>query len=430
LQPKLKPALATADQQLRLEFRNVCERLAVVQRIDINPLVNEVRELLTLSEEACERSIVVIPQPALWSEVRATLDPAKQRTFMVIMKPSELRRAPPFDRLILFGPPWLFEYRDELFLFRSPVAANIDLFAFRHDLRGQISASALEEQTVTLNGTATKPVQTEDLKSEPQLISHPKSFVPRAFHQLPYEPPDAKVDYVQAWAVNLGGNKATYLDPEGSVFALECVHDGERAICCRVEHREVEELELGDLIVLTTEGGGDLVRPLADDILGSSARGYRYRQEEWKHRLRERVDAESMPSVVAQLRNLGSVGANLVNLRNWMSDRNIGPNNLSADFNAILALVGLTEARIQYCEAIAAIRGAHKSAGFQLASRLRGALNEMDVRKAFVEGLLEVRTEQDGPAKTIFFVEQIDREPVSVPSHAISRVFELDEFEQ
>lgn len=427
LQPKLKPVLAAADQKLQLNFRKVCDRLAVVQKIEINPLANEVGELLTRSEEACERSIVVIPQPALWSEVRATLDPGKQRKLMVIMKPSELRRASPVDRLILFGPPWLFDYRGELFLFRSPVAGNVDLFVFRHDSHGKISASALQEETLTFNGIESKPIQTEDLKNEPILIFHPGSFVPRAFHQSPYEQPNAQAVYVRAWPVNLGGNKGTYLDPEGTVFALECAHDGERAVCRRVEHRDVEELELGDLIVLTTEGGGDLVRPLADEILGDRAHGYRRHQAEWKRRLRERVDPDGMPSVVAQLRTLGSVSANPVNLRNWMSDRNIGPNNLSADFTAILALVSLAEAQNEYCEAIAAIRGAHKSAGFQLAGRLREALNGMDVRKAFIEGLLEVRTEHDGPAKTIFLVEQIDRDSVSVPSHAVSRVFDLEE---
>jgi hypothetical protein len=346
------------------------------------------------------------------------------------MRPSELRRASPVDRLILFGPPWLFDYRGELFLFRSPVAGHVDLFVFRHDSRGQISASALQEQTVTFNGVESKPFQTEHLKSESLLIFYPRSFVPRALYQSGYEQPNAQAVYVQAWPVNLGGNKGTYLDSEGSVFALECEHEGERAVCRRVEHRDVEELELGDLIVLTTEGGGDLVRTLADEILGNRAHAFRHRQEEWKRRLRQRVDADGTPSVMAQLRTLGSVGANPVNLRNWMSDRNIGPNNLSADFNAILALVSLAESQIEYCEAIDAIRGAHKSAGFQLAGRLREALNGMDVRKAFVEGFLEVRTEQDGPAKTIFLVEQINRQPVSVPSHAVSRVFDLDEPQQ
>jgi hypothetical protein len=37
------------------------------------------------------------------------------------------------------------------------------------------------------------------------------------------------------------------------------------------------------------------------------------------------------PVVMAHLCALGSAGANAANMRNWMSDRNIGPNNLYAE---------------------------------------------------------------------------------------------------
>jgi hypothetical protein len=50
LQPKLKSVLAAADQELQHEFRSVCDRLAAIQKIEINPLADEVREILTLSE--------------------------------------------------------------------------------------------------------------------------------------------------------------------------------------------------------------------------------------------------------------------------------------------------------------------------------------------------------------------------------------------
>lgn len=427
LQPKLKPILDAADESLRSAYKVVCARLADVQKIQMNPLAAEVRAMLELSEEASEQLIVVIRQPALWHEVRAALDPDARRKRMVIMKPSELRRASPVDRVLLFGPPWLFEYRDEHFLFRSPVAGNVDLFVFAHDCGGQVSASALDFQPVNFKGIEARPTTAENLQCEPLFMFKPRSFVPREFPGATGGQADAQAVYVDAWPVHLGGNMGTYLDPEGSIFAVECAHDGELAICTNVERRDVEELEPGDLVVLTTEGGGDLIRPLADEILGTLAQVYRPRQEEWKRKLIERVAADGMPSAVNQLRALGSLGANAPNLRNWMSERNIGPNDLNADFNAILALVGLDAAREEYCAAIDAIRRAHQSAGFQLHGRLRDALKGMDVRKAFVDGSREVRTEEGGPAKTVFLVEQIDRESANVPSHAVARVFELEE---
>ena len=427
MQISLKPVLAASDGGIRSAFRAVCERLADIQRIRVNPLANEVRAMLELSEEASEHLIVVIRQPALWAEVRAALDPNSRRKHMIIMKPSELRRASSVDRLLLFGPPWLFEVRDEQFLFRAPVAGSVELFVFTHDCSGQVSASALDVQYVNFRGMDARPTSAENFSIEPKLSLKSHTFIPRELPKVCGEHTDGHAVYVDAWPVHLGGNMGTYLDPEGSIFAVDCTHDGEKAFCTGVERRYIEELEPGDLVVLTTEGGGDLIRPLADEILGSLARVYRPLQEEWKRKLIASVAADGIPLVVSQLRALGSIGANEPNIRNWMSARNIGPHNLDADFNAILALVGLSAARDEYSSAIDAIRRAHKSAGFKLQDRLRDALKGMDVRKAFVNGFLEVRTEEGGPAKTVFFVEQINRESANVPTQAILSIFELEE---
>lgn len=426
LQPKLKPILAAADERLRAEFKCVCDRLAIIQKLRDNPLAAEVRAMLDLSDEASERVVVVIRQPALWPSVRSALDPEGRRKRMTVMKPSELRRTPPADRLILFGPPWLFEYREELYLFRSPVASNVELFAFRHDCSGQVSASALEVQPIVFKGMEKRPITPEHLQSEPLFMFKPRSFVPRSFLGLAIEAGDDHAVQVEAWPIHLGRNRGTYLDPDGSIFTLECTHEGERAVCTGVERRGVEELETGDLVVLTTEGGGDLIRPLADEILGELAQTYRLRQNEWKRKLRERVYTYGLTSVVTQLQKLGSRLAKEPNVRTWLSDRNIGPNNLTDDFNAILALTGLASSASSYIDAISGIRSAHQAAGFKLQGRLLNDLKGKDVRQAFVGGSLEVRTKEGGPAKTIFLVEHITRETVSVPNHAIARVFELE----
>lgn len=427
LQPKLNPCLATADEKIRSAFKVVCGRLADVQKIQVNPLATEVRAMLELSEEASEKLIVVIRQPALWHEVGAAIDPDAVRKHMVIMKPSELRRASPVDRVLLFGPPWLFEYRDEHFLFRSPVAGSVELFVFAHDCGGRVSASALDVQPVNFRGIEPRPTAAENLQSEPLFMFKPRSFVPRRLPGVETDTVDAHAVYIDAWPVNLGGNMGVYLDPEGSVYAVECKHAGEVAICTDVERRDVEELEPGDLIVLTTEGGGDLIRPLADEILGEASQVYRRRQDDWKRKLRERVEIDGMAFVVAKLQAHGAVGANPPNLRTWMSERNIGPEGLDTDFAGILTVTGVCGSRDEYCEAIDSIRRAHKKAGFQLRDRLLAALKGMDVRRAFVDGFLEVRTAEGGPAKTVFLVEQIARESANVPTHAVARVFELEE---
>jgi hypothetical protein len=425
LWPALKRAIAGADENLRLEYEKLCKSLAAVQRIDNNPLANEVREMLALSNEASETSIVVLRRESLWQEAEAVLNPDKLMARIILMKPTELRRISPVDRLILFGPPWSFEFRDELFLFRSPVARSIDLFVYDHDARGGLTASAFDPKMIALNGIDSKPVRPEDLTSEP--------FMPRS-KNFSFGPSEVGLgqearshENAEAWAVNLGGGGGTFLSPDGSVFWLECRHDGKEALCVGVERREVEELEVGDLIVLTTEGGGDLVRPLADKILGERSAIFRKRQDEWKEKLVGFIRRDGIDSVVAKLRKLGSSIANVANLRNWAGEQNIGPDDLESDFRAILVFVGLEESGGEYKEAISSIRKAHQSAGFQLHSRLRAGLKGMNVREAFVSGLLEVRGEEEGPVKTIFLVENINREISFVPNSCIGRVYWSDQ---
>lgn len=427
MQPVLKLLLEVADPQLMADYKVVIDRMAKVIKMDSNPLAVAVRQLLALSEEVSEKLIVVIRQESLWPEVRSEMDAAGHRKNLIIMKPSELRRASTVDRLIVFGPPWLFGYRGENYLFGAPVAPNVELFLYDHDSGGQLAASLLDGSKIALKGIQSRPIQPEDLQGEPLFMFKPRSFIPRIVPMSTGMETGEHNTFQEAWAVNIGSSRGTYLDPEGSAYALDFSNDGEQTICTGVGRRDVEDLEPGDLIVLTTEGGGDMIRPVADEILGEIAQSYRERQDEWKRKLSELVNTDGMPSVVARLRNHGSTVANPQNVRTWVSPRNIGPDRLDTDFGAILRLLDITEARVEYCEAIDSIRRAHKQAGFQLRDRLLSALKGMDVRKAFVDGYLEVRTAINGPAKTIFLVEQINRKAVSVPSYAIGHVVELED---
>jgi hypothetical protein len=427
LAPQLHARRSSVDPVIQSAYEAVCNRLAVVKQMETNPLATEVQAMLDLCEEDSQKCIVVIRKQELWPEVLGVLKQEERRICISIMKPSEVRRALPVDRLILFGPPWLFAIRDELFLFRASAANNINLFLYRHESGGEVRLSELDNQLIPFNGFVSKPPSEEHLASEPLSMFKPKTFVHRNFSGEDDSDASSNAMLIAAWAINLGGDKGTYLDPEGRVFCVECEHKGEQAICSGVERRDVDELDIGDLIVLTTEGSGDLIRPYADVLLGERAQILRLRQADWKRRLGAMVEAQGVTLVAKKLKEFGSQLANPGNLRNWIGDSNIGPSNLENDFDAILHLIGLYEAHDDYHEAIDQIRSTHHTAGIHLHNRLRDALKGLDVRQAFVEGSLEVRTEANGPAKTIFVVEQITRGNTQVPSYAIGRVFEFEE---
>ena len=107
----------------------------------------------------------------------------------------------------------------------------------------------------------------------------------------------------------LAGNYAVLLpeDEDRLVWLLDPHAPSEH----RVARVDVADLEPGHVIVLRTAGGGDLIVPIADDILGREAHRLREMQRKWKLQLRSWVrQHRTIRRAATELRRLGCGRAN------------------------------------------------------------------------------------------------------------------------
>jgi hypothetical protein len=128
---------------------------------------------------------------------------------------------------------------------------------------------------------------------------------------------------------------------------------------------------------------------MADNLLGKTAQYVRNCQREWKSRLRRAVLASSLIEVSVRLLDAGSTCANEMNVRNWMSARNIKTHD-PRDFAAIMHVVGLEDQTEEYWGAMAAISRAHQRVGQQIRRVLLRRLQEVDLASLERDGRLEI----------------------------------------
>jgi hypothetical protein len=157
----------------------------------------------------------------------------------------------------------------------------------------------------------------------------------------------------------------------------------------RVRRIPVQRLTPGAFVLLRTTGGGDYIRPIADKLLGKAAPYVRNCQREWKALLSREVVQSSLFEVSVRLLDAGSTCANEMNVRNWISVRNIKTHD-PRDFAAIMRVVGLQQRTDEYWNAMTAISQAHQKAGQQIRRVLLRRLQEVDLGALECEGRLEL----------------------------------------
>lgn len=149
----------------------------------------------------------------------------------------------------------------------------------------------------------------------------------------------------------------------------------------KVRRRPVKEIDPGLFVLLRAdndENGHDYIFPVADRILGDDAPKLRKIQKLWKSRLREAVRQSGMEHMIREMKRLGSVRANEINIGNWISERNIRPQD-KRDFAAIMGVIGLPGDAEKIWELSGRIHRAHKQAGRLIRRILLDNVNGSDL---------------------------------------------------
>jgi hypothetical protein len=176
---------------------------------------------------------------------------------------------------------------------------------------------------------------------------------------------DSGSDPVQAWLFALASGDGVYLEAgEGSrAYIVELDED------VSIRQELTSQIEIGDFVVLRTEGEGDYIRPIADSILGRNAQALREMQAGWKREFAEKMNELGSRGLRRALDNAGAVRATDNNIRQWLRPDTIRPRD-PADFSAITAVIGARERFRELWDGMGAIDSAHRRAGFQVRALL------------------------------------------------------------
>ena len=232
----------------------------------------------------------------------------------------------------------------------------------------------------------------------------------------------SREDAVSAKQVFLSADQLVYLAEEGSVYRLaeETKPGTGQPRCQNVEHIDVVEVGVGDILLFAEDGGGRMIQQVADQILGFRAATYRSLQAEWKSAYSANLSSAGDAYILQRLQELGAKAVTLGMVRNWRSVLNIGPGSWG-NFEALLKFCGLDDHREEIFTATRAIRSAHIQAGAQLAGRLRDKMVGHSLTQLHSEGMQAFGGSESVPTRKIaFFVVGISPDAIEVHSNDIA----------
>lgn len=326
-----------------------------------------------------------------------------------------------FSRLILIGPTrWFPEH-----LFSAPQVPKIEVVSYRWN-----RSRWRPHLTFACSNSARPPSGGEDTADDgdgdveelwPELDwqalaqRHTSGFDESPGHES-HEPVEARL-------FSLQGGYGVFLEARASSLVIDFDEDEESSVK-RVEAREIEP---GVCLLLRTIGGGDYVVPVADRLLGARAPTLRQAQGLWKQLLRNQVRDSSLLEVSIALIDLGSHRANEGNVRNWMSQRSIKPQD-PRDFSAIMKLIGREHEFDSYWKMMGDIHAAHQRSGQAIRKRLLEQVRATDVTALVKTGRMEfVLPEAEGGRLTAFRVEGRSPHLDLVPASRCGHPFPLSE---
>jgi hypothetical protein len=319
-----------------------------------------------------------------------------------------------FDRIITIGPPNWFPAST----FAAPHAATYDVVTYvwqathwssEPAFRAGVSArrEAIHVATAQIDPDDQPPrVDWQALERQSEHLDRP------ATDESDFD------DIAEARLFTLQGGHGVLLEV-GARRSL--VIDLEMDDKSRVKRVDANDIEPGMFVLLRTEGGGDYIVPLADQILGENAVTLRHAQAYWKLLLSKLVRRSSLTRVADELSRSGAIRADEGNVRRWMSPRNIRTQDRH-DFDAIMHLLGLDADR--YWVMMGRIRVAHQQAGHAIQEQLLDQVRQADLTLLNEKGTMDFRLAGTKAGRlTAYRVELSAPETIVVEANRLNRAF-------
>jgi hypothetical protein len=383
---------------------------------------------------------ILVKEKRLVTEVETIIrsNSAIAKRHIDIITPSQIDVPQFYDHIFVFGANrWFPEH-----IFTSPHSSNIHILSYEWIVsrlrlesvfekgssgfrQEKISYFIDEMPNVRINNDA-------DENFDPMLLL-PKIDVNKLARQISqsHVDNDGLKEVVQARLLVLSNEKCVFIDASGNSKVLVIIlnayeYDDENISNNQVQRLYNDKLTPGMFILLRTGGSGDYIVPIADKLMGPElAQRVRQSQQIWKGRLRNKVRQRGAFQTALDLIDLGSIKANEINVRNWMSST-IRPND-SDDFRAILRLVDLEEYFDTYWENANIILHNHRKAGHYIREELLSVVRTSSLTQLLKYEQMEfVLPKADGGSFTAFRIEQISPDIVEIPSSRLNEIFPLE----
>ena len=422
IKTNIKRALSTTGEETSRLCKDVVEAFNLVRNdLKENPLWTCFRhhfDLETPSAFTCFKSDYMSHYKRFLTTKMCGTDLAGPEHLMPetfeIVTPSKLRGAGIYDRLIFSGSPaWLGLFGED-HVFTAPKSNELVVLCFHH------LDTSLPNDSPFLGSADDDPklysIKSEWKNSEPEVQSTPKEATIAeltefslpvlnitAINNLGGSTDSDSLERVDAYLFSLSGDRLVFEDIHGSFYILETEELGGDTVCCNVRRKKASTVVQGDVLLLATGGGGDMIAPLADRILKEKRDLCRALQCEWKEELSRRIKDNSMHLVISDLKTRGVTTASAINLRNWVSPRNIAPQD---SFDVLLDYLGFSTRREDFIEATKLVRRAHQSAGRHLAKKVRSSSLNASLEQLYNTGIQEFQLEGFDTTQTAFIVER------------------------
>jgi hypothetical protein len=346
-----------------------------------------------------------------------------------------------YKSIVITGTAKWLDRDRHLHLLAAPKSDRIFLFSHSHfDLKipalSRIPFNNGQENltipTKVINFLNNEPSLSQTTsKNKPEELSHftiPK-FNPKKVEEGIHKARNAldeENEDTEAYRYLLAGEKLLHQETEGIFFQLEYTNEGQGINCSDVSKKDADEIDEGDVIIIATDGGGDMIRPVADEILMESGRleDYRSLQSTWKKKLRELHDNLGHEYLMRRLKDEG-VAVQNANLRYWISSRCIGPGDDKV-FGGLLKFLGFPEQSENIKEATRVIRNAHTKAGRILAGKLRDSIKGQSLEQLFELGEQRFSRADIEGSQTAYLVEKRFPETSCIPSNLIMKIIEIE----
>lgn len=384
------------------------------------PILTRILELIPTISNG--RTALLLKEPSHVSPVESHLTDIGLTSDIDVrvVAPRDLRGTTCYDHLIVVGPL----HRLPHFVVSAPRAEDIHVVrlscirdvwspsnAFLAPIKSSFSSRGFAS-------TVQSPDEHEDIMPNAQIFESIERFADAG------TPGDDRDDDVETRVYMLTDDLVVLLETDLDSTALVIDPDDDESPIQRIQSREIQA---GMFVLLRTEGGGDYIVPVADQILGARAPILREKQKHWKEKLRAAARSQGLLGVAIELLDHGSTCANEQNVRNWMSLRGICTHD-KADFHAIMHVVDLSGESDDYWNAMGQIRSAHRQAGNEIRRKLLQQVRDSNLEDLERAGRMDF--ELPGVASgalTAFRVEQILPATLRVAPHRTDRPFRLDD---